>query len=134
MSKANDRVAARVFFALGDPTRLSLLRQLGAGHARSATSLADGAQVTRQAIVKHLRVLERAGLVRHQKKGREVLFAVAPRRLREAGDFLTDVSASWDRALERLCDWVERPESSRPNRPGPRARSGKHTEHPWRNP
>ena len=62
MSKAPDHAAAAVFFALGDGTRLSVVRKLVSAGAQSATELSDGAKVTRQAVVKHLRVLEDAGL------------------------------------------------------------------------
>src|SRR5262245_53195549 len=106
MSKAPERVAD-VFFALGDRTRLSVVRRLGSGGALSATTLSDGAKVTRQAIVKHLQVLEGAGLVTHEKRGREVLYALEPRRFADARDFLDDVSESWDRAIERLRRLVE---------------------------
>ena len=108
MSLAPERAAAGLFFALGDPTRLSVVRKLGAGGALTATALADGAKVTRQAIVKHLQVLEDAGLVTHDRRGREVLYALEPRRLADARAFLDSVSASWDRAIERLRRLVER--------------------------
>lgn len=107
MSKAAERAAARVFFALGDGTRLTLVQKLGAGGALSATALSGGAKVTRQAIVKHLRVLEGAGLVAPARHGREVLYALEPRRLEEARAFLDAISAGWDRALERLRLLVE---------------------------
>lgn len=107
MSKAREQQAADVFFALGDRTRLSVVRKLGSGGARSATTLSEGADVSRQAIVKHLQVLEDAGLVSHEKRGREVLYALEPRRLEEAQAFLDAVSAGWDRALERLRQIVE---------------------------
>jgi DNA-binding transcriptional ArsR family regulator len=103
----SERAAADVFFALGDRTRLSLLRKLGARGAASATSLSEGARVTRQAIVKHLRVLEHAGLVLHARQGREVLYELDPRRLEEARAYLDLVSADWDRAIERLRKVVE---------------------------
>lgn len=96
-----------MFFALGDGTRLALVTRLGAGEALSATALAAGAPVTRQAIVKHLQVLEGAGLVTHEKRGREVLYALEARRLEQARAFLDAVSARWDRALERLRVLVE---------------------------
>jgi DNA-binding transcriptional ArsR family regulator len=96
-----------VFFALGDGTRLSLVRKLGGGGAQSATALSDGADVSRQAIVKHLQVLESAGLVTHEKHGREVLFALETRRLEDARAFLEGVSARWDRAIDRLRRMVE---------------------------
>jgi DNA-binding transcriptional ArsR family regulator len=120
MSKARERAVAGVFFALGDETRLSLVRKLGAG-ARSATALSDGAKVTRQAIVKHLQVLEGAGLVTPEKRGREVLYGLEARPLDEARAFLDGISAGWDRALERLRHMVEEPE---PPRGAPRPRKG----------
>lgn len=106
MSK-REKAVVDVFFALGDATRLSLVRRLSAAGALSATSLSDGAEVTRQAIVKHLQVLEGAGLVRHEKRGREVLYALEPERIEDARAYLDSVSASWDRALERLRRFVE---------------------------
>ncbi|HEY1957522.1 MAG TPA: metalloregulator ArsR/SmtB family transcription factor [Polyangiaceae bacterium] len=105
MSKRSES-AAEVFSALGDATRLSLVTKLGA-RPQSATALADGSKVTRQAIVKHLQVLEGAGLVKHEKSGREVLYALEAKRLHEARDFLDAVSEHWDRAIERLRDMVE---------------------------
>jgi DNA-binding transcriptional ArsR family regulator len=102
MSKAREQAAADVFFALGDGTRLSLVRKLGTAGALSATALSGGARVTRQAIMKHLQVLEGAGLVSHEKRGREVLYALETRRLEDARSFLHGISAGWDRALERL--------------------------------
>src|SRR5678815_6190162 len=98
---------AEVFFALGDETRLAVVRRLGGGVPLSATTLSSGAKVTRQAIMKHLQVLEGAGLVSHEKRGREVLYALEPARLEEAHAFLESVSASWDRAIERLRRMVE---------------------------
>lgn len=109
MSKAREQAAADVFFALGDGTRLSVVRKLSASGALSATMLADGARVTRQAIVKHLQVLEEAGLVSHEKRGREVLYGLEARRLEQARVFLDGVSAGWDRAIERLRRMVEQP-------------------------
>jgi DNA-binding transcriptional ArsR family regulator len=107
MSKAPDRAAAAVFFALGDGTRLSVVRKLGSAGAQSATELSAGAKVTRQAIVKHLRVLEGAGLVRPEKRGREVLYSLETRRLADAQTFLDGISAGWDRAIVRLRRLVE---------------------------
>src|SRR5688500_3727109 len=109
MSRLADRAAADVFFALGDETRLSVVRKLGAGGPLSATALSEGAKVTRQAIAKHLHVLEGAGLVSSERRGREVLYALEGRRLDEAKVFLDGVSAGWDRAIERLRRLVESP-------------------------
>ena len=107
MSTARENGAADVFFALGDRTRLSIVRKLGSGGALSATALSDGAKVTRQAIVKHLQVLEGSGLVTHDKRGREVLYALQPQRFADARAFLDAVSASWDLAIQRLRRLVE---------------------------
>ncbi len=111
MSKAPEPAA--LFAALGDPTRLAVVRQLAAGVALSATALAQDAAVTRQAIVKHLQVLEAAGLVTHQRQGREVLFTLDARRLDSARAFLDGVSAGRDRALARLQRLVETPSKKR---------------------
>ena len=108
MSKGDQNIAA-VFFALGDGTRLSVVRKLGSGAALSATALSGDANVTRQAIAKHLQVLEAAGLVTHEKRGREVLFALEARRFDEARAFLEGISAGWDRAIDRLRRMVEQP-------------------------
>lgn len=98
-----------MFFALGDETRLAVLKQLSTGTELTATALADGAPVTRQAIVKHLQVLAGAGLVSHRRRGREVLYALERRPLDEARYFLDAVSVGWDKALSRLRDLVEEP-------------------------
>lgn len=98
-----------IFFALGDETRLSVVGKLGEGVALSATALSERARVTRQAITKHLQVLEGAGLVAHERHGREVLYALDTRRLDEAKVFLDGISAGWDRAIERLRRVVEKP-------------------------
>lgn len=106
MSKRPNGAVADVFFALGDKTRLSLVTRLGAG-ARSATALSQGADVSRQAIVKHLQVLEGAGLLTREKRGREVLYSLDAQRLDEARAFLDGISAGWDRAIDRLRHIVE---------------------------
>jgi DNA-binding transcriptional ArsR family regulator len=102
----SEQGAAEVFFALGDETRLSVVTKLGSA-AMTATVLSDGARVTRQAIAKHLQVLEGAGLVTHEKRGREVLYALKTDRLDEARVFLDAISAGWDLAINRLREMVE---------------------------
>jgi DNA-binding transcriptional ArsR family regulator len=106
MLRRSEAAVAEVFFALGDQTRLSVVTKLGSAPL-SATALSDGAKVTRQAIVKHLQVLEGAGLVTHEKRGREVLYALKAGRFNEARVFLDGISAGWDRAIERLREMVE---------------------------
>jgi DNA-binding transcriptional ArsR family regulator len=97
---------AQIFFALGDETRLSVLAKLRGG-ALTATALSDGARVTRQAIVRHLQVLDGAGLVTHEKLGREVLYKPDARRLEEACAYLEMISAGWEHAIDNLKVMVE---------------------------
>jgi DNA-binding transcriptional ArsR family regulator len=99
---------AAVFAALGDETRLSLVGKLCSGPPQSISRLAEGSKLTRQAITKHLHVLEGAGLVRSVRTGRESLFAFRPEPLRELQSYLDQVSAQWDNALERLKAFVEK--------------------------
>jgi DNA-binding transcriptional ArsR family regulator len=100
--------AAPVFFALGDETRLKLVARLGSAGPQSIAQLADGSDVTRQAITKHLLVLDEAGLVHSEKRGRERIWEVDASRLGEARQFLEEVSMQWDAALSRLKDFVEK--------------------------
>jgi DNA-binding transcriptional ArsR family regulator len=98
---------ARVFAALGDETRLALLAKLSAGARHSIAHLTEGSMLTRQAITKHLRVLQNAGLVRGIHRGRENLFELEPARLEEARHALARISRQWDVALARLKEFVE---------------------------
>lgn len=104
---ATSREYAPVFAALGDPTRLVLVARLAGGEAYSITQLTEGTRLTRQAVTKHLRVLEGAHLVRSTRAGRESLFALDPEPLRQARDYMDLVSAQWDQALARLKAFVE---------------------------
>jgi DNA-binding transcriptional ArsR family regulator len=99
---------APVFAALGDRTRLALLSRLSDGRTRSIARLSEGTDLTRQAITKHLRVLEEAGLVTQSRIGRESRFALRPEPLAEARSYLDAVSQQWDEALGRLKSFVER--------------------------
>ncbi len=98
---------APVFAALGDRTRLSLLMKLSDGQARSIAKLSADTRLTRQAVTKHLHVLESAGLVRSVRAGRESRFAYRPEPIAEARWYLDTVSAQWDDALARLRSLVE---------------------------
>lgn len=98
---------ARVFAALGDPTRLTLLRRLSDGTPLSIARLSQDTRLTRQAVTKHLHVLEGAGLVASLKVGRESRFRYRPEPVAEADAFLRSVSAQWDQALARLKALVE---------------------------
>lgn len=105
MSKADP---APLFAALGDRTRLKLLMTLSDGKARSIASLSLDAGMTRQAVTKHLRVLEEVGLVAGMRDGRESRFAARPDQLEQARHYLDAVSLQWDHALARLKAHVEK--------------------------
>jgi DNA-binding transcriptional ArsR family regulator len=102
------RKNAPLFAALGDETRLTLLLKLGSGTPLSITRLTEGLTLTRQAITKHLRVLESAGLIRGIRQGRESLFQIERTPLDEARESLEVISRQWDEALARLKDFVEK--------------------------
>ena len=99
--------AASVFAALGDETRLSLVTKLAGGEPRSISQLAEGTAITRQAVTKHLRVLESVGVVRSLKAGRENLFELDPDPIEDLQAYLNLVSQQWDQALVRLKNFVE---------------------------
>jgi DNA-binding transcriptional ArsR family regulator len=98
---------APVFAALGDETRLSLVAKLCGGRPRSISQLTEGSHLTRQAITKHLRVLERAEIVHSVRTGRESLFEFDPEPMEEIKKYLDLVSEQWDQALSRLKSFVE---------------------------
>jgi DNA-binding transcriptional ArsR family regulator len=99
---------APVFAALGDETRLAMVVRLAARGPLSTVALTEGSSVTRQAITKHLHVLEGAGLVRGTREGRDSVWELEPRRLDDVRRCLDVISGRWDAALERLKDLVER--------------------------
>ena len=109
MSEASTAPAdpAPIFAALADRTRLSLLIRLSTGDTLSIARLSTDAKLTRQAVTKHLHVLENAGLVRSMRSGRETRYSLCSESIATARSFLDDVSAQWDEALGRLRALVE---------------------------
>src|SRR5690349_5813356 len=91
--------SAPVFAALGDETRLRLVTRLCAEGPLSITKLTAGFPITRQAITKHLRVMEDAGLVRRSQHGRESVWQLEQKRLADARRHLQAISAQWDETL-----------------------------------
>jgi DNA-binding transcriptional ArsR family regulator len=96
-----------VFAALGDATRMALVARLAGGEPASIAELTAGTRITRQAVTKHLRVLEQAGLVRGVRCGRENRFALDPRPLGDVHAYVERVSQEWDAGLYRLKAMVE---------------------------
>jgi DNA-binding transcriptional ArsR family regulator len=98
---------AKVFAALGDETRLLLLAKLCKGQLCSISELTEGTELTRQAVTKHLRVLERVRIVHAKRAGRESLFTLDPEPMDEVAAYLETVSKQWDGALARLKAFAE---------------------------
>jgi DNA-binding transcriptional ArsR family regulator len=97
----------RIFAALGDETRLGLVARLSAGYPLSITRLTQGTDVTRQAVTRHLEVLQDAGLVRASRRGRERLWELEPMRIELAKRSLDQISRWWDDKLAELKAKVE---------------------------
>ena len=104
---AKRHLRAPVFAALGDETRLSLVAKLCGGQPHSISQLTEGSKLTRQAITKHLRVLESVGIVHSVRTGRENRFEFDPGPIEGIKEYLDFVSKQWDQALSRLKSFVE---------------------------
>jgi DNA-binding transcriptional ArsR family regulator len=99
--------AAPAFAALGDPTRLRIVERLCAGGPASIARLAESQSVSRQAVTKHLRALEEAGLLHSRRAGRERIWALRAARVAQVRRSLERISRDWDGALARLRALVE---------------------------
>ncbi len=100
MAMATDQLD-RTFAALADPTRRAILARLATGEA-SVTELAEPFEMSLPAVSKHLKVLERAGLVRRRVQGREHVLRLEPGPLREASRWLEHYRTFWDARLDAL--------------------------------
>ena len=98
---------AEVFAALGDRTRLTLVAKLADGRSRSISDLTEGTRLTRQAVTKHLRILEEVGVVHNSKAGRETLYELDAKPMRSLQECLEVIGSQWDDALGRLKRFVE---------------------------
>jgi DNA-binding transcriptional ArsR family regulator len=112
-----DALVDRVLGALADPTRRRLLDQLSTRGQATASKLADGLPISRQAVIKHLAVLETAGLVESTKVGREVRYAVRPEALDTTARWMACLAADWDRRLAKITRVAEAAERAAPNPP-----------------
>ena len=107
MGSAALRTRALVFAALGDKMRLAVLGKLINGESQSISHLTVGTDLSRQAVTKHLRVLQDAGVVRSVRTGRENLFYLETKHIKDVRRYLEEVSNQWDDALARLKSLVE---------------------------
>ncbi|WP_285572700.1 metalloregulator ArsR/SmtB family transcription factor [Streptomyces sp. RTGN2] len=99
---ADGEVVDSVLAALADPTRRQMLGLLSAHGQATATTLAGGLPISRQAVVKHLAVLDAAGLVGSVKVGREVRYAVRSEALDATARWMAALSSDWDRRLAKI--------------------------------
>jgi ArsR family transcriptional regulator, cadmium/lead-responsive transcriptional repressor len=122
-----DRHQDPLWAAVADPTRRRLLDALLTSGAASATTLAGALPVTRQAVAKHLAVLDRAGLVEGTRGGREMLYTVRLDRLNDASRAIANIAAGWE---DRLAAIKLLAETERQNRDhGPRVALRVHPGH-----
>ena len=104
-----EAVAEQVFTALADPSRRAILAALAAGGPATATDLADGLPITRQAIAKHLALLAEAGLVTAQPgERRRVRYRLQSAPMQVAQQFLAALARDWDSPLGALQDHLDR--------------------------
>ena len=96
-----------LFAALADPMRRRLLVNLAEHSPSTATQLAQEYPITRQGILKHLTILEDAGLVAVHQAGREKRYTLSPEPLAELEQWIEDIGAKWDERLLRLKTWLE---------------------------
>jgi DNA-binding transcriptional ArsR family regulator len=106
-TRRSSKSRANLFAALGDETRLRLISRLCDGGPASIAKLTAGSKITRQAITKHLRAMDKAGLVHSTRNGRESVWQLDQRRLEQARLYLDQISEQWDSALRRLRKFVE---------------------------
>lgn len=99
---ADGDVVDSVLAALADPTRRQMLDLLSARGQATATTLAGGLPISRQAVVKHLAVLDAAGLVGSVKVGREVRYTVRSEALDATARWMAALASDWDRRLARI--------------------------------
>ena len=99
--------AAPLFAALGDKTRLRIVARLCEDGPLSIARLTEGSKISRQAVTKHLMALTRSGIVRSDLAGRERIFRLETKRLRDVRGYLDEISVRWDQALGRLRAFVE---------------------------
>ncbi|NDL58815.1 metalloregulator ArsR/SmtB family transcription factor [Phytoactinopolyspora sp. XMNu-373] len=96
-----------MFFAMADDTRRELFQTLIRNGGTSASELARGLPISRQAVGKHLEVLSEARLVRPRRSGREVRYEPQTQTLKEASQWLNTLARQWDRRLDRLANLAE---------------------------
>jgi DNA-binding transcriptional ArsR family regulator len=113
MAKYHDPALDRTFAALVDPTRRAILARLADQGSASVSALAEPFAIKLPAVMKHLDVLDAAGLITRAKKGRTVTVELAAEPLREALEWLRFYERFWTARLDRLAAYAERQEAER---------------------
>ena len=98
---------APLLAALGDESRLQIVKKLCERGPLSIAKLTQGSDISRQGVTKHLQALHKAGLVRSERQGREHIWRLEPRRINDVMRYLAKISRQWDDALDRLRAAVE---------------------------
>lgn len=106
--KATLKSYVPIFSALGDETRLMIVYKLTRANSLSISQLTEGTKLSRQAVTKHLHVLQNSSLVHCSRSGRESLFELNPAPIKNIKEYLDSVSAQWDEALSRLKSFIEK--------------------------
>jgi DNA-binding transcriptional ArsR family regulator len=122
MSTRSDEID-RVLVALADPTRRRVLDAVASQGESTATRIAAELPVSRQAVVKHLAVLDRAGLVTGRREGREMLYVVQPEQLDATARWIAGLAAEWDRRLARIKRLAEAPSDREDRAPSAESRA-----------
>jgi DNA-binding transcriptional ArsR family regulator len=117
MVKYSSSLLDRTFAALADPTRRSILASLAEGE-RCVTDLAKPHRMSLPAISKHLRVLEKAGLVRRQRRGRVHRLKIEARPMQEAQEWIEHYRRFWEESLDRLDTYLKELQSPPPETEG----------------
>jgi DNA-binding transcriptional ArsR family regulator len=102
------QAAIATFRALADPVRVEIIERVASGREVTATALAGSLPITRQGVARHLSTLEDAGLVKGERRGREIRYHVETAPMSDAAGWLERRATSWDRALQRLSDHLDR--------------------------
>jgi DNA-binding transcriptional ArsR family regulator len=104
----SEQRAGAVFAALADPTRRTMVQTLRAQPSLTATRMAGGLPITRQAVAKHLAALRAAGLVESRREGRETRYVLTPAPLADAMAWMAEAGGVWDARLTRLAERAAR--------------------------
>lgn len=100
--------AVALFHALGDPTRIEIVRRLSLGAPYTITTVSQGLAMSRQGIRKHLQILAAARVIRLESNGRDTKVLLEQAALEQAKSFITELEIQWDERLESLRDFVEK--------------------------